>query len=78
MLTTPWLSPEEIADLCDGLTQAAAQARYLKKAFGIECKRKPSGALLVFRYQLDPKTPAQRTRTEPNRAALLALVGKRA
>lgn len=78
MLTTPWLSPDEIADLCDGLTQAAAQARYLKKAFGIECKRKPSGALLVFRNQLEPKEPAPRQRPGPDRAGYLALVGKRA
>lgn len=38
----PWLSAEEIADLCEGLTQPAAQARFLAK-LGIEAKRKPSG-----------------------------------
>lgn len=78
MPTTPWLSQDEVDDLCKPLTQAGAQARYLKREYGIECKRKPSGDLVVFRHQLEPKAPAQRTRTEPNRAALLALVGKRA
>lgn len=70
---TPWLSQEEIDDLCKPLTQAVAQARYLKREYGIECKRKPSGDLVVFRHQLEPKDPQQR-RTQPNRAALLALV----
>ena len=74
---TPWLSPEEIADLCEGLTQPAAQLRYLKRTFKIEAKRKPSGAVLVFRHQLLPAAPPPQ-RTQPNRAALLALVGKRA
>lgn len=76
-MTTPWLSPDEVADLCEGLTQPAAQLRYLRRAFKIECKRKPSGAVLVFRHQLEPKTQAVQ-RTQPNRTALLALVGKQA
>lgn len=78
MLTTPWLSPEEVSDLCEGLTQPAAQARYLKRTLKIEVKRKPSGALLVFRHQIEPKAPAQQARPQPNRAAYLALVGKQA
>lgn len=78
MLAAPWLSPEEVADLCEGLTQPAAQARYLKRTLGIECKRKPSGALLVFRNQLEPKEPGPRQRPGPDRAGYLALVGKRA
>lgn len=75
---TLWLSPDEVTDLCEGLTQPAAQARYLKRTFKIECKRKPSGALLVFRHQLLPKPPAETSRPQPNRAAYLALVGKQA
>lgn len=75
---TPWLSPEEVADLCEGLTQPAAQARYLKRTFKIEAKRKPSGALLVFRHQLEPKAVPSAPRPQPNRVALLALVGKAA
>ncbi len=74
----PWLEPDEVSDLCEGLTQAAAQARYLKRELKIEAKRKPSGALLVFRHQLEPKAPAQQPRPQPNRAALLALVPKQA
>lgn len=73
---TPWLSPEEVADLCEGLTQPAAQARYLRKTFQIEAKRKPSGALLVFRHQLEPKAAPKVSRPQPNRGALLALVSK--
>lgn len=75
---TPWLSPEEVADLCEGLTQPAAQARYIKRTFKIEAKRKPSGALLVFRHQLEPKASPPSSRPQPNRVALLALVGKAA
>ncbi len=75
---TPWLSPDEVADLCEGLTQPAAQLRYLKRTFKIEAKRKPSGALLVFRHQLEPKAHAQQLRPQPNRAAFLALVPKQA
>lgn len=75
---THWLSPEEVADLCEGLTQPAAQARYLKRTFKIEAKRKPSGALLVFRHQLEPKAVPPAPRPQPNRGALLALVGKAA
>lgn len=73
---TPWLSPDEVADLCEGLTQPAAQARYIKRTFKIEAKRKPSGALLVFRHQLLPKPPTEQSRPQPNRTAYLALVGK--
>jgi len=75
---TPWLSPEEVADLCKPLTQASAQARYLKREYGIVCKRKPSGDLVVFRHQLEPKAPHQQARPQPNRSAYLALVGKQA
>lgn len=76
-MSTTWLSAEEVADLCDGLAQPAAQARYLKRAFNIDAKRKPSGALLVFRYQIEPAAP-QQSRPQPNRTALLALIQKRA
>jgi hypothetical protein len=74
---TPWLSSEEVADLCEGLTQPAAQLRYLKRTFNIDCRCKPSGAVLVFRHQLEPTAPPV-SRPQPNRAALLALVGKQA
>ena len=75
---TPWLSQEEVADLCEGLTQPAAQARYLKRELKVVAKRKPSGALLVFRHQVLPKPPVEQPRPQPNRAAYLALVGKQA
>ena len=73
---TPWLSQEEVDDLCKPLTQAVAQARYLKREYGIDCKRKPCGALVVFRHQLEPKAAKPSSRPQPNRGALLALVSK--
>ncbi len=72
-----WLSEEEVADLCRPLTQPHAQARFLLQSFGIECKRKPNGALLVFRHQLEPKAAPATSKPQPNRAALLAMVGKK-
>jgi hypothetical protein len=72
----PWLTQDEIADLCKPLTQPAAQARYLRDTFKIEAKRKPDGSLLVMRAQVEapatatPETP-QTGRIAPNRAALI-------
>lgn len=54
-MTTPWLSDEEVADLCDGLIQPAAQIRYIEREYGIKCKRKPSGKPVVMRTDLEPK-----------------------
>lgn len=72
----PWLSAEEIADLCRPLTQPAAQSRFLKDVFGIQAKRKPDGSLLVMRTQIEAPAPAtpetpQTGRIAPNRAALI-------
>lgn len=71
---TPWLSPDEIDDLCDPLKQHAAQIRYMRK-LGITVGRKPGGAPLVIRAHFEEKmNPAgkQRTpaKTGPNSAAL--------
>ena len=74
--SAPWLSADEIADLCRPLTQPAAQSRFLKDAFGIQAKRKPDGSLLVMRTQIEAPAPAtpetqQNGRTGPNRAGLV-------
>lgn len=74
--TLPWLSAEEVADLCRPLTQPAAQSRFLKDVFGIEAKRKPDGSLLVMRAQIEapapvtPETP-ETSRPRPNRAGFV-------
>ncbi len=77
----PWLSPDEMADLCDGLSQPAAQIRYLKRVLNITAARKPSGAVLVFRHQIEPNdakrpTSAERVKPQPNQSMYLSVVGK--
>lgn len=69
----PWLSQQEIDDLCQPLTQSAAQIRYLK-SLGLTVNKKPSGAPIVIRSHVDQmnltgikKKPEKRG---PNRAAL--------
>lgn len=86
---TLWLTDSEIADLCDGLTQPAAQARYLRENFGLTVGIKPSGRPVVVRSHAEavlsghPEAPKgatsspAATKTQPNRAALLNLVGTR-
>jgi hypothetical protein len=73
---TPWLTQEEIDDLCQGLTQTAAQIRYLE-GLGLTVRTKPNGTPLVLRSHLEtvmnPTMPARTTgKAEPNRAGLLA------
>jgi hypothetical protein len=77
----PWLTPEEISDLCEGLTQPAAQIRYLKRVLRITAARKPSGAVLLFRHQIEPKDAkslksAERVATQPDQTMYLSVVGK--
>ncbi|NNM70212.1 MAG: hypothetical protein HKM00_09680 [Gallionella sp.] len=71
---TPWLSPNEIDDLCAPLKQHAAQIRFIR-GLGITVREKPNGAALVMRAHFEEKmSPAgkvrQQTKTGPNRAAL--------
>lgn len=85
MLTTPWLSQEEVDDFCKPLTQAAAQIRFLR-SFGLTVRTKPCGAALVMRTHFEyvmnrtgkEKRKAESSRPQPNRTAYLALVGKQA
>lgn len=48
----PYLSDEEINEICDPLTQPHAQIRYLQ-GLGIPVSRKPSGRPLVGRAAFD-------------------------
>ena len=47
-MTAPYLTETEIADICDGLTQPAAQCRYLLD-LGLLVRKKPNGKPLIAR-----------------------------
>lgn len=49
----PWLSDAEVNDLCEPLTQAAAQCRYMKDVLQLPVKRKPNGRPLVLRSSVE-------------------------
>lgn len=50
---TPWLSQQEIDDLCEPLTQPAAQVRYLRDSLKLTVKAKPNGRALVLRSNVE-------------------------
>lgn len=50
---TPWLSDAEVRDLCEPLTQAAAQIRYMRDSLGLVVKTKPNGRPLVLRAEVE-------------------------
>jgi hypothetical protein len=77
----PWLTNEELDDLCKPLTQAAAQIRFLR-SLGLTVKTKPNGTPLVMRSHFEQvMNPAgnqnPKERPQPNRAAYLAHIGKK-
>lgn len=86
---TPWLSDAEIRDLCDGLTQPAAQCRYLQDRLGLAVSRKPNGRPLVLRSAIErtlgpsqsanaaQASPAPRDRAQPNAEALQLVFARR-
>lgn len=59
----PFLTDDEIAEICRPLRQGAAQIRYLK-SIGVRVERRPDGRPLVLRARLEPagNAPTQ----EPN------------
>lgn len=77
---TPWLSPVEVNDLCAPLTQKAAQCGFLR-SLGLIVKRKPDGAPLVMRSNVESVlggvinpsaiNPAIQGKTGPNKTGLL-------
>jgi hypothetical protein len=80
----PFLSDAELAALCDGLEQPAAQLRYLKR-LGLHVERKPSGRPLLMRSELERvlgagrmmpanDQPPQRAGREPDMGALLHVI----
>ena len=72
---TPWLTDDEIADLCAGLKQAAAQMRFLRQ-MGLTVRAKPNGRPLVMRADFETLSPSSANKPAPqrgpNRAALVA------
>lgn len=78
---TAWLSQQEIDDLCEPLTQPAAQIRYLREKLKLAVKVKPNGRALVLRSNVEdvlaglPETrkPEKPTRApaQPNAAGLV-------
>lgn len=49
---TPWLTQSEIDDLCEPLTQHAAQLRFIR-GLGLTVRTKPNGAPLLMRTHFD-------------------------
>lgn len=47
-MTSAWLTDAEVDELCAGLTQHAAKARYLR-SLGLTVQTKPNGRPLVVR-----------------------------
>jgi hypothetical protein len=68
---TPWLSQQEIDDLCEPLTQPAAQIRFLRDSLKLAVKAKPNGRALVLRSNVEDMLaglPAKKKREQPARA----------
>lgn len=73
-MNPPWLTQDEINDLCQPLKQASAQIRFMR-GLGLTVKTKPNGAPLVMRNHFEQTmNPADKVKPEgkrePNRAAL--------
>lgn len=84
MIEPPFLTDDEIREICDGLTQPGAMVRYLREELGIPVvRRKPNGMPLVgrgaFRVAMGEAAPTVTPlRQKPNRERLRALQGGRA
>jgi len=71
---TPWFPQDEIDDLCEPLTQHAAQIRFIL-SLGVKVGKKPNGAPLVMRADFEAaRNPAGKKRPPakcaPNSAGL--------
>ncbi|MCB4365441.1 DUF4224 domain-containing protein [Hydrogenophaga taeniospiralis] len=86
MTTRPDLTDAEVDDLCSGLRQNAAKARYLRE-LGLTVNTRPNGRPLVMRAHAEQVLAGQRPapaandtdtpRPTPNRAALIQLYSRR-
>jgi transposase InsO family protein len=91
MITRPDLTDAEVDDLCSGLRQNAAKARYLRE-LGLTVNTRPNGRPLVMRAHAeqvlagqrpasaanDTDTDTTRSTPTPNRAALIQLYSRKA
>lgn len=82
-MSTPYLTTDEINDICDPLTQPAAQIRHLQR-MGMQVLRKANGRPLVARAEYervavrhdDGQQVSTAPANQPDIAALRAAVGK--
>lgn len=63
------LSPDELVELTGGLTQGAAQARFIRKHYGVKVVMGIDGRPKVIRSDLE-RQPARHGQTQPNFGAL--------
>ena len=68
-----WLKQQEIDELCEPLTQPAAQIRFLRETLALTVHEKPNGRPLVLRSHVEnvlSGLPIEiKTRRAPRRAA---------
>lgn len=78
----PFLTDDEIAQICAPLKVPGYQVKYLQR-LGLIVNRKPNGKPLVARGEFErvlvggPKSPPERLPTQPNYAAFEALMASR-
>lgn len=60
-IAPPFLTDDEIAGICEGVQQAAAQRRYLSKTLRLVVHSKPNGRPLVARSEFERVLGAART-----------------
>lgn len=86
MNPAPWLSDDEIDDLCSGLRRNDAKARHLR-SLGIVVNLKPNGRPLVMRSHAEAvlsgmteiaSAPMAVNPPQINTAGIIAMFGKRA
>jgi hypothetical protein len=65
---SPFLTDDEVDDICDGLEQNAAKVRFLQQVVRVPVKRKPNGRPLVLRADLQQPSSVG----EPGRATVRA------
>lgn len=81
----PFLTEPELQAMCEGLSNSAAQVRYLQR-LGLLVQRKPNGRPLLMRSEVERVLGAGRFQVQtaaggqagqPNRSGLLQLVQSR-
>lgn len=65
-MTSPILTDEEIAAICEPLTQGHAQIRFLREVAKVHVERKPNGRPLVRRVDWDRKHGVSANPGEPD------------